>query len=190
MPTTSWQGRPKPVSTHAISVIIAVIECDVELAKRFTSSGDSAARKLYVHLVNDEDPFSKSIILGISYGFSFDEFAPVGSSQFFEGRLLGSPVVSQARDPLFWGKMSYSIGGISVINTDGEYDTFAQDNDVYGNEARIKFGYKQLALADFQIDIVERREGAEFLDDVFDFNGHAEFVLRPDAARERSSRPA
>ena len=49
---------------------------------------------------------------------------------------------------------------------------------------------QQFALADFQIDIVERREGAEFLDDVFDFNGHAEFVLRPDAARERSSRPA
>src|SRR5207342_3238878 len=33
---------------------------------------------------------------------------------------------------------------------------------------------QQLALADFQIDVVERCEGAELLDDVLDFNGHLE----------------
>jgi hypothetical protein len=106
-------------------------------------------RELYVHLLNDDAPFSHSIVLGVAYGFSFDEYVPPGTSQFFEGRLLGSPVVSQARDPLFWGKMQYTVGGISVINTDGEYDTFAQDNDVYGNEARVKFGYKQLPIDDY-----------------------------------------
>jgi hypothetical protein len=110
---------------------------------------NSAAREIYVHLINDDAPFSHSIILGVAYGFSFDEFAPPGTGQFFEGRLIGSPVVSQARDPLFWGKMQYTVGGISVINTDGEYDTFAQDNDVYGNEARVKFGYKQLPITDY-----------------------------------------
>jgi predicted transglutaminase-like cysteine proteinase len=110
---------------------------------------DSDARKIYVCLVNYDEPFIHTIMLGIAYGFSFDEFAPVGSSQFFEGRLLGSPVVSQSRDPLYWGKMQYSVGGLSVINSDGKYDTFAQDNDIYGNEARIKFGYKQLDLSDY-----------------------------------------
>ena len=49
---------------------------------------------------------------------------------------------------------------------------------------------QQLAVADLQIDIVERGELAEFLDDVFDFNRHLEFVLRPDAVREWSSPPA
>ena len=53
---------------------------------------------------------------------------------------------------------------------------------------------QQFALADLQIDIVERCKRAEFLDDVFDFNGHLDrplgFVLRPDAVRGRSSRSA
>jgi len=110
---------------------------------------DSGNRKIYVCLVNYDEPYIHSIMLGIAYGFSFDEFAPDNSSQFFEGRLLGSPVVSQSRDPLFWGKIQYSVGSLSVINTDGKYDTFAQDNDVYGNEARVKFGYKQLPIDDY-----------------------------------------
>jgi len=110
---------------------------------------DSAARKIYVCLINYDEPFIHTIVLGIAYGFSFDEFVPVGSSQFFEGRLLGSPQVSQSRDPLFWGKLRYTVGGISVINTDGEYDTFARDNDIYGNEVRILYGYKQLDIDDY-----------------------------------------
>jgi hypothetical protein len=110
---------------------------------------DSGNRKIYVCLVNYDDPHIHNVMLGIAYGFSFDEFAPDNSSQFFEGRLLGSPVVSQSRDPLYWGKMQYSVGALSVINTDGKYDTFAQDNDVYGNEARVKFGYKQLPINDY-----------------------------------------
>ena len=33
---------------------------------------------------------------------------------------------------------------------------------------------QQFAVADLQIDVVERGEGAELLDDVLDFNGHSE----------------
>ena len=49
---------------------------------------------------------------------------------------------------------------------------------------------QQLAVGDLQIDAVERGEGAEPLDEVPDFNGHADVFLRPDAVPEPPSPPA
>ncbi len=57
---------------------------------------------------------------------------------------------------------------------------------------------QQFALADLQIDVIQRSKCAKLLDDVFDFNGHLDgplnsrlgFALRPDAVRALSSRPA
>jgi hypothetical protein len=110
---------------------------------------DSVANSLYVCLPNFDEPWLHTITLGVIHGFSFDEFIPVGAASLYEGRLLGNPSVSQSRDPLFWGKLSYDFGGIELINSDAEYDTFAETNDVYGNEARIYFGYKQLNISDY-----------------------------------------
>lgn len=110
---------------------------------------DGATQTLYVCLVNYDEPSLHDVFLGIIWGYSFDEFIPMGSRQLFEGRLLGSPQISQSRDPLYWGKMQFAFGGVTLINADGAFDTFAQDNDAYGNETQIYFGYKQLDIADY-----------------------------------------
>lgn len=111
---------------------------------------DGASQTLYVCLINYDEPWLHDVFLGIIWGYSFDEFIPVGSAQLFEGRLLGSPQISQSRDPLYWGKMQFSFSGVSLINADGTFDTFAQDNNVYGNEVQVYFGYNQLDKADYQ----------------------------------------
>jgi hypothetical protein len=110
---------------------------------------DSVNKNTYICLPNYDEPWIHDIFFGIVHGFSFDEFIPIGSSTLYEGRFLGSPQISQSRDPLFWGKMQYTFGGISLINADGDYDTFAQDNDAYGNETRFLYGYKQLNISDY-----------------------------------------
>ena len=110
---------------------------------------DLAGKNLYVCLIDYDEPWLHNIFLGIIHGYSFDEFEPVGLNQLYEGRLTGSPTISQSRDPLFWGKMQYSLGGVSFINSDKEFDTFADSEDIYGNEVNFLFGYKQLDISDY-----------------------------------------
>lgn len=110
---------------------------------------DSANNDLYVCLPNYDYPWQHNIFIGAIHGYSLDEFIPSGATVLYEGRLVDSPRISQSRDPLFWGKMKYDVGGVSLKNHDGELDTFAQDHDCYGNEARILYGYKQLNIADY-----------------------------------------
>ena len=110
---------------------------------------DSVNNKIYICLPNFDEPWLHTIQLGVIHGFSFDEFVPIGAASLYEGRMLGSPSVSQSRDPLFLGKIQYDFGGIELINSDAAYDTFAETNDIYGNEARLYFGYKQLNISDY-----------------------------------------
>jgi hypothetical protein len=110
---------------------------------------DNANNDFYICLAAYQEPWVHTILLGVIHGYSFDEFTPAGSNSLYEGRLLGSPSVEQARDPLFWGKLQFNLGGFSLINADGAYDGFARDNNVYGNEARFYFGFKQLDIADY-----------------------------------------
>lgn len=110
---------------------------------------DNVANELHVCLINFDEPWMHTINLGIIYGYSFDEFVPIGAASLYEGRLIGSPQISQSRDPMFWGKMQFEIGNITLINADGDFDTFGQDFDIYGNEARFLYGYKQLNISDY-----------------------------------------
>jgi hypothetical protein len=110
---------------------------------------DSTNNELYVCLVNYEEPALHNISLGVVYGYSFDDFVPIDSEILYEGRLLSNPSISISRDPLFFGKIQYNISGFSLANADGYFDTFAIDNDIYGNEARIKFGYEDISINDY-----------------------------------------
>jgi hypothetical protein len=110
---------------------------------------DVVNQELWVCLINYDEPSLHTIALGVLYGYSFDEFTPIGQSSLYEGRLIGSPSVSIKRDPLFFGKIQFDFGGVSLINNDGFFDTFAQDNDVYGNEARLLLGYSDLDYSEY-----------------------------------------
>ena len=110
---------------------------------------DGSSRTIYVSLQNYDEPWLHSIAIGVIYGFSYDEFTPAGSQFGYQGRLLSVPSISQSRDPLFWGRIIYEGGTFSAANADGEYDTWGEDNDVFGNECRVYFGYRDIDIDDY-----------------------------------------
>ena len=113
---------------------------------------DDANDNLYICLQNYDEPALRDVRVGLVYGFSHTEFTPdsMVNSQPYEGRLSGAPRVQIARDPLFFGRISYGGGSIAIINQDGEYDTFARDNDLIGNEVRVFVGYDSLTYSEYE----------------------------------------
>jgi hypothetical protein len=110
---------------------------------------DSTNGEIFVHFVNNDEPYIHNIYLGVIYGYSYNEFTPIGSSLLYEGRLQGGIDIGESRDPLYFGKLEYSNGSISLNNADGHFDTFPIDHDFYGNEIRILVGFAQLNISDY-----------------------------------------
>ena len=110
---------------------------------------DTAARELFVRLENYDEPGLHLVNIGVIYGYCAEEFSPVNGPGLYEGRLLRNPTVSKSRDPLFYGRLVFRSGSINLINSDGEFDTFGRDKDIYGNEARVKIGFDSLDYADY-----------------------------------------
>jgi hypothetical protein len=110
---------------------------------------DSANKEIFVHFVNNDEPYIHTIYLGVIYGYSYNEFTPIGASLCYEGRLVGDLDIGESRDPLYFGKLTYNIGSISLNNADGYFDTFPIDHDFYGNEIRILVGFAQLDISDY-----------------------------------------
>ncbi len=110
---------------------------------------DEANKEVYICINNYDEPSLHDILLGVIHGYSYDEYTPIDSYFGYEGRLSGNPSISVSRDPLFFGKISYEFGNFELTNADGEFDTFAIDNNVHGNEARVYFGYDELSVNDY-----------------------------------------
>ena len=110
---------------------------------------DKDGRRLTIRIVDYDEPGIHDIWIGVIYGYSFDEFTPDTGAVPYEGRLLGAPSVSISRDPLFYGKITYGGGSVVINNADGDLDTLAEENDIYGNAARIYFGYKDIQLSTY-----------------------------------------
>jgi hypothetical protein len=110
---------------------------------------DGINRELYVHLINNDEPYIHNCFIGVIYGYSYDEFTPVDSDTLYEGRLASDLSIGESRDPLFFGKLQYSIGNVSLYNSDGFFDTFAQDKNLYGNEARVLIGFEDLPISEY-----------------------------------------
>lgn len=112
---------------------------------------DTSANTLYLHVVDNDDPVLHSILLGVIYGFSYKDENPVNSDTPYEGRIESIDSVSISRDPLFFGKLSFPTIRFRIINADGYYDTFAEDNYLYGNQARILVGYNTLDISEYEV---------------------------------------
>lgn len=109
---------------------------------------DSANRILYIHCIDHNEPSLYDIFVGVVFGFS--NIAKYYNNVFYEPRLLSVPSITRARDPLFFGKLQFSGGNVTIDNNDGEYDSFADDNDLFGNAARILLGFDDLAYTEFE----------------------------------------
>lgn len=110
---------------------------------------DSVNREVYVHFINNDEPYIHNCFLGVTYGYSYNEFTPVNSDTLYEGRIASDLSIGESRDPLFFGKLQYSIGNVSLYNSDGFFDTFAQDKNLYGNEGRVLIGFEDLPISDY-----------------------------------------
>jgi hypothetical protein len=111
---------------------------------------DSASKTLYVCLANYDDPHIRSVFIGEVNGFTKDNFIPLNANSIYENRISNFPNISFSRDPMFYGKLSFGEASFGIINADGNYDTFGEDNDIYGNPARVKIGFKELDIDDYQ----------------------------------------
>jgi hypothetical protein len=111
---------------------------------------DNAANTLYCHIVNNDHPELHRMFVGVINGFSYGETMPVDSLITYQGRLDSVPDIGRSRDPLFFGKLSYNSGSVNLINGDGYFDTFAEDNNIYGNPARIRFGDASKTIDDYE----------------------------------------
>jgi len=111
---------------------------------------DTATKSIYIHVINNDEIFLHQVTLGIVYGFTYGKTAPLGTESYFDGRLTGSLKLSKKRDPLFYGKLAYVGGRISLLNSDGELDTWGEDEDIYGNQVRVYYGFSELNFSDFK----------------------------------------
>lgn len=105
---------------------------------------------LYIHIAGGDAPFYHNMELGVANGYSQDGETPVGSAVNYPSRLLSVPSISLARDPLFWGKLQYEGGYADLNNGDGEFDLFAETYNVYGNQARVLIGFKDLPITEYE----------------------------------------
>jgi len=131
---------------------------------------DSENKILYVHVINNDSPDLHTIFLGQVNGFSFSSLVPTGSGTYYDGRLLRVPDLGRERDPLFFGKLVYPSAQIELVNGDGFFDTFAEDNNVYGNPGRIKLGYDGLDIDDYKTLFVGYIERFELNDESASFS--------------------
>lgn len=128
---------------------------------------DATNEILYIHLVNSDAPNMHSIFIGKANGYAFSAIVPEGSTSYYDGRLLRVPDLGRERDPMFFGKLVYPSAQIELINGDGYFDTFAEDNNIYGNPGRIKLGYAGLDLADYKILFSGYIERTDISDETF-----------------------
>jgi hypothetical protein len=111
---------------------------------------DLTNKNLYICMENYDHFLMHNIWVGFAHCYSFNDFTPEGATWPVEGRLMGVPSVTIRKDPLFFGKIAFNGGAIDLINADGEFDTFGQDNNIWGSEVRIKFGYADLDYDDYE----------------------------------------
>lgn len=108
---------------------------------------DADNENIYIRLVNYDNPLLHVIHIGVLYPVSYNDLSITGLDTFVEGRLKSIPNISIQRDLLFWGRLRYEGGNLTLLNNDGEYDEFGENNNLFGNEVRIKVG-----LADTEFD--------------------------------------
>jgi hypothetical protein len=89
-------------------------------------------------------------VLGVVFGFSHYGFTPQGASFPYDGRLLAIPRISKSRDPLFYGKIQFGGGSVTLNNADGYFDDFIDTNDIYGFECKLLAGYENLDISEYR----------------------------------------
>jgi hypothetical protein len=98
---------------------------------------DTINQILYVNFSQDTTPFDyQDIALGVTKGYS--NFPIRVDNIEYESRLRSIPSITTSRDALFFGKVQFEGGGVTLDNTDHHFDTLEQE-DVFGKVCRIRY---------------------------------------------------
>ena len=111
---------------------------------------DRTNKILYVCFTDYSSPYIHNIFLGSIVGLTYNAIQPINSDVYYYPRLVSVPQLGRSRDPLFFGRLAYPTANAQVINADGYFDTYAEDNNIYGNVGKIKLGYSDLDISEYK----------------------------------------
>lgn len=109
---------------------------------------DSSDQSIYVHLPDGDSPFLFSMLANKLFGFA--NHGGVYNGLLYDGKVKSVPSIIKSKDVLFFGKIKFEGGTITLDNSDGFFDTFTDDNDVFNNEARLLIGFDDIDYSEFE----------------------------------------
>ena len=112
---------------------------------------DRTNGELYLHTLHAINPMTALVEYGELYGYADTSFTPADSPIFYDGRLVSIPTFGVSRDPLFFGRLSFPSFTVQLANGDGHFDSWASDNDIYGNVCRVRHGYADLDYDEYAL---------------------------------------
>jgi len=146
------------VSAQSVVVVGSVLQDGVVLASQASVANcittnnsyywDASDRRVYIHLNVGAEPSTHLVNIGITSGFS--NFPATYNGLYYEPRLKTAPAISKSKDPLFFGRISFDGGDITLDNHDGNFDTLVQGNPgIFGGAVRVLQGFDTDAYAAF-----------------------------------------
>jgi len=130
---------------------------------------DASTSRIYIHFANHDPPWCfASKKLGVSHGYS--NRAKYYDDIFYAAKVASVPNITRSKDPLFFGRISFDGGTISLINTDGEFDSYESDYEIYGSVVRILLGFEDNTYADFKTMYEGYLENLQLTEEIFELD--------------------
>ncbi len=98
---------------------------------------DYDTSKIYINCAGFDDPAIFTVVLGITLALSNKAIHIDGV--YFEPRILGVPVLSKTKDPLFYGIIKHDGGSIEYDNHDGFFNAVTEDY-IFGRPVVMRYG--------------------------------------------------
>ncbi|MCQ9208295.1 MAG: hypothetical protein NG712_02840 [Omnitrophica bacterium] len=109
---------------------------------------DSGDKVVYLKLPNSDSPELFNIVFGVAIKVS--NKAGVYGGDYYDGRLVSVPNINKSKDPMFFGKISFDGGKVVLLNEDGEFDLYGEEQDIFGNPLRLYLGFGDLEFSSFK----------------------------------------
>ena len=129
---------------------------------------DATFRTLYVHCTDSNEPQLHNMLGGNVYGFSNNPL--VLNNIVYEPRIQNVSSIRQSKDPLFFGRITFDSFTVDVINNDGLYDIFGEQNSIFGNGARLLIGFDDIAYSEYKQIASGVLATTEVTQDIISFN--------------------
>lgn len=121
---------------------------------------DASEQMLYVHPTGSIPVHLNTYTVGAPLKVTSHSIAASLGEGYYEERIRAIPALRKAKDPHTSGFIASPSGSVELGNADGGLDRLV-GFDVFGQQARLKWGYEGLAYADFKEVIKDYVEGFE-----------------------------